>query len=86
MKSSKNNPTLRPKAFCGSVLVLTVTIMFMVSFELLMMGLLSTATLSSEGAINTASQEAKEEGLAAMVDFRTNIIRAYNARERYTTG
>ncbi|MFM7390148.1 MAG: hypothetical protein ACKO34_05955, partial [Vampirovibrionales bacterium] len=47
---------------------------------------LSTATLSSEGAINTASQEAKEEGLAAMVDFRTNIIRAYNARERYTTG
>lgn len=86
MKTSKNNPTLRPKAFCGSVLVLTVTIMFMVSFELLMMGLLSTSTLSAEGAINSTSQEAKEEGLAAMVDFRTNIIRAYNARERYATG
>lgn len=76
---------LPPPKQTGSVLVLTISIMFMVASQLLMMGLLSTSTVTTEATTVSASQEAKEEASAAMTDLRLNLMRFYNSRELYAS-
>jgi hypothetical protein len=73
----------KQSAQTGSVLVLTISIMFMVASQLLMMGLLSTSTVTNEGAATSASQEAREEAGAAMSDLRLHLIKFYNSRGQY---
>ncbi len=53
----------------GSVLILTIALMLLFSGQILMVGLITTKSLSESGALNALGMAAREEAFGAMADF-----------------
>jgi|GEM_PF-6204028 len=58
----------------GSVLVLTLAMMLVFSGQVLMMGMVTTKSLTETGALQTIGMSAREEAFSAMQDFEAREI------------
>jgi hypothetical protein len=58
----------------ASVLVLTIALMLLFSGQILMVGMVTTKSLTESGALSAFSMAAREEALGAMADFETREL------------
>jgi hypothetical protein len=77
------NALLPPQKQQGSVLVLTIALMLLFSGQILMVGMVTTKSLSESGALGAFSIAAREEAFGAMTDFETKEL--YPAYMRMAT-
>jgi hypothetical protein len=58
----------------ASVMVLTIALMLLFSGQILMVGMVTTKSLTESGALSAFSMAAREEALGAMADFETREL------------
>jgi hypothetical protein len=58
----------------ASVLVLTIALMLLFSGQILMVGMVTTKSLTESGALSAFSMAAREEAFGAMADFETREL------------
>jgi hypothetical protein len=58
----------------GSVLILTIALMLLFSGQILMVGMITTKSLTESGALSAFSLAAREEAFGAMTDFETKEL------------
>ena len=58
----------------ASVLILTIALMLLFSGQILMVGLVTTKSLTESGALNALGMAAREEAFSAMSDFETKEL------------